>query len=186
VSLDVRLLEKVRELDGGVVQARCPACAEGGRDQGGEHLRVYPDGRFGCCVYPKDREHRKRIFALAGDTSPRSFSVKLARVKVAAPAHSVTAALTSFVRTLRTPVLESRACASGNGDVALHPSKDTDEPVLSVLASLETASSERLPYITDGGTLVIPFNSPAKFHWWKGGQPVAQTSVWAHNHQLKK
>jgi len=55
VSLDVRLLEKVRELASGIVQARCPACAEGGSDRAGEHLRLYPDGRFGCCVHPKDR-----------------------------------------------------------------------------------------------------------------------------------
>src|SRR5437899_1085756 len=65
MSLDVAKLEKVRELAGGIVQARCPACAEGGGDRKGEHLRVYADGRFGCCVHPKDGEHRKRIFALA-------------------------------------------------------------------------------------------------------------------------
>ena len=62
MSLDTAKLEKVRELAGGIVQARCPACAEGGGDRKGEHLRVYPDGRFGCCVHPKDGQHRKRIF----------------------------------------------------------------------------------------------------------------------------
>ncbi len=64
MSLDIAKLEKVRELAGGIVQARCPACAEGGNDRSGEHLRIYPDGRFGCCVHPKDGEHRKRIWAL--------------------------------------------------------------------------------------------------------------------------
>jgi len=108
MSLAVRLLEKVRELAGGIVQARCPACAEGGSDRAGEHLRLYPDGRFGCCVHPKDGEHRRRIFALAGDKSPRSFTVKVASAKPAVePARSVTASLTGLLRTLRTPTSES-------------------------------------------------------------------------------
>lgn len=82
MSLNLNRLEKVREVGNGAIQARCPACAEGGHDRSGEHLRVYPDGRFGCCVYPKDREHRKRIFALAADASPRRIKVKSV-VKVA-------------------------------------------------------------------------------------------------------
>lgn len=107
MSLLLSCLEKVRELGNGVTQARCPACAEGGRDRAGEHLRIYPDGRFGCCVYPKDHEHRKRIFALAGDRAPKTFTVK-ATVKVAAPApQSVKESLFEFARTLRTPVLQS-------------------------------------------------------------------------------
>ncbi len=81
MSLDVRRLEKVRELPDGVVQARCPACAESGGDKKGEHLRVYPDGRFGCCVHPKDREHRRRINALAGDKAPRVIKVRVAAAK---------------------------------------------------------------------------------------------------------
>ena len=72
MSLDVTKLEKVRELAGGIVQARCPACAEGGHDRTGEHLRIYPDGKFGCCVHPKDSDHRKRIWALAGSKLHRS------------------------------------------------------------------------------------------------------------------
>ena len=28
-------------------------------------------------------------------------------------------------------------------------------------------SSEKLPYLTPGGTLVIPFDSPERYHWWK-------------------
>lgn len=33
----------------------------------------------------------------------------------------------------------------------------------------------RLPYLTPGGTLVIPFDSNPKYHWWKGGQSIVQT-----------
>lgn len=199
MSLDVRLLEKARELGNGIVQARCPACAEDGGDRAGEHLRVYPDGRFGCCVHPKDSAHRKRIFALVGDKSPRSFTVKVASAApTAATARSVTASLASFVRTVRTPVSESvstptaptedsrtlrtpfsnpRACVREDEMRDAHDThtcKDNESGVLPVLTSLQTAT-ERLPHFTPGGTLVIPFDSPERFHWWKGGQSVAAT-----------
>ena len=81
MSLDVKRLEMARELGDGIVQARCPACAEGGGDRKGEHLRVYPDGRFGCCVHPKDREHRRRIHSLAADKAPRVIKVRVAAAK---------------------------------------------------------------------------------------------------------
>jgi len=203
MSLDLGKLEKLRELGNGVVQARCPACAGGGRDRAGEHLRVYPDGRFGCAVYPKDREHRKRIFALAGDNTPRQFTVKVAsgRPPVEA-ARSVTESLTGLLRTLRTgvsesvssptsqragdsfprqdlrtlrtPLLMSRAYARGDEGVMCddtHTCKDNEKGVLSVLSP----RSGPMPYFTPGGTLVIPFDSPERFHWWKGGQSVAET-----------
>jgi len=83
MSLNLNKLEKVRELAGGIVQARCPACAEGGNDRTGEHLRIYPDGRFGCCVHPKDGEHRKRIFALVGVHDRREIRVKVASPQTA-------------------------------------------------------------------------------------------------------
>lgn len=66
MGLQIDLLEKPRTISGGRIQARCPACAESGGDTQGEHLVVYPDGRFGCCLHPGDKQHRKRIFALVG------------------------------------------------------------------------------------------------------------------------
>ena len=108
MSLDTAKLEKVRELAGGIVQARCPACAEGGGDRKGEHLRVYPDGRFGCCVHPKDGQHRKRIFALAGDKKPGTFTLRLKTPPALPAARSVKAALaTPSSGTLGTPKTES-------------------------------------------------------------------------------
>jgi hypothetical protein len=80
MSLDLKKLEKVVELADGAKRARCPACAESGQDRKGEHLRIYPDGKFGCCVHAGDRDHRKRIFALAGSRERQAI-----RVKVAAP-----------------------------------------------------------------------------------------------------
>lgn len=188
MSLDLRRLEKLRELANGVMQARCPACAEGGRDRAGEHLRVYPDGRFGCCVYPKDREHRKRIYALAGDKTTRQFTVRLATQKPPVePARSVTESLAGVLRTLRTPVSDSDSSPAGSQDefrtlrtpVSMsrayareddatrhddtHTCKDNEEGVLSVLSP----PAERLPYLTSDGTLVIAFDSPERYHWWK-------------------
>ena len=204
MSLDVVKLEKVRELAGGFVQARCPACAEGGNDRTGEHLRIYPDGRFGCCVHPKDGDHRKRIFALVGVRKPGIFSLRLKSPPAMPATTSVKAGLTAFDRgTLGTGKTESKTGGSGIG-VLLEPEKlefgtlgtgivelrararvdsttanidrqdfheqleDLASPVPSVPTSLPAATTgERLPFLTAGGTLVIPFDSPECYHWWK-------------------
>ncbi len=81
MSLDIRKLEKVVDLGNGVRRARCPACAEGGGDRKGEHLRIYPDGKFGCCVHAGDHVHRQRIFALAGERVRRGIAVKMTVAK---------------------------------------------------------------------------------------------------------
>ena len=69
MSLDVRKLTVSRRLEDGTVVARCPACAAGGQDRSGEHLVVYPDGRFGCVVHPGEAGwlHRKVIFEAVGE-----------------------------------------------------------------------------------------------------------------------
>jgi hypothetical protein len=63
--LDLLRLEKLKG-KGEVFEARCPACAEDGRDRTGNHLFVKSSGEYGCAVNPGDTEHRKRIFELAG------------------------------------------------------------------------------------------------------------------------
>lgn len=65
LSLDLSLLEKVRHIDGKII-ARCPACAEHGDDRTGNHLAIFPSGKFACAATPGDTEHRRRIFAKAG------------------------------------------------------------------------------------------------------------------------
>ena len=67
MSLDINKLENV-ERRGSHIIARCPACAEHGYDNKGEHLSIDEEGRFTCVVYPQDTgiEHRKQIFALVG------------------------------------------------------------------------------------------------------------------------
>jgi hypothetical protein len=211
MSLDVSKLEKARELADGGWQARCPACAEEGGDRKGEHLRIYPDGRFGCCVHPQDREHRRRIFALAGNRKPGSFSVKIYTAPTPTAARSVREALTiahagtfgtgktesesgvpavptfpaGDFGTLGTGHFKSRAYARGELSIGavdvLEKRKESERPVPSVPRSLQTASVpplvavERLPYLAADGTLVIPFDSPSRFHWWNGGQSVTAT-----------
>ena len=205
MSLDVAKLEKVRELAGGLVQARCPACAEGGHDRTGEHLRIYPDGRFGCCVHAKDGAHRKRIFALVGVRKPGTFTLRIKTPPALPAAKSVKAALTAHslgtpqtelengVRDVRVdPIANSRTPRTGiskshaharedsttaiidRGEIGEHL-KDSESAVRGVRTSLQTTTivlppitaGQCLPFLTAGGTLSIPFNSPERYHWWK-------------------
>ena len=73
MSLDVRKLAVSRRLENGTVVGRCPACAAAGQDRKGEHLVVYPDGRFGCVLYPGDGGwlHRKAIWEAVGERKRR-------------------------------------------------------------------------------------------------------------------
>ncbi len=191
MSLDLRKLEKRREVDGGFVQARCPACAEAGNDEAGEHLRIYPDGRYGCCVHPQDREHRKRIFALVGDKAPQSFTVKVAVNSSAAAAKSVTASLIGFVSPTGSTVLKAKTASSKvenplgtPGTAILNPctngredkdSIQTCKDIVTGVPSVLNQKDQRMPYLTPNGTLVIPFDCPARYHWWKDGQAVRAT-----------
>lgn len=65
-SIDISRLEKVRRLPCGDIISRCPACAEAGKDNKCDNLRIFASGAFHCIVHPKDKEHNQRIFALVG------------------------------------------------------------------------------------------------------------------------
>ena len=65
--LDLQRLENVKHPAAGKLTARCPACHEAGGDRRGEHLVCWTEsGKFACAVHPGDREHRRRIWQLAG------------------------------------------------------------------------------------------------------------------------
>src|ERR1017187_10163847 len=146
MSLDVSKLEKVRQLASGMIQAQCPACAEGGGDRKGQHLRIYPDGRFGCCVFPKDGEHRKRIFALVGFHQPKPFTVRIKTPPAMPAARSVKAVLAAFdVGTLGTPTTESE---KGVSDFA-HLSVDSSGTLGTANFKLRTYEREELPTVLD-------------------------------------
>jgi hypothetical protein len=63
--LDINRLEKVRQT-GSKITARCPACAADGGDRKGDHLAIFPSGKYVCVAMQGDAGHRRRIFALAG------------------------------------------------------------------------------------------------------------------------
>jgi hypothetical protein len=82
MSLDIAKLQNVCGR-GKKIIARCPACAESGCDNKGDHLVINADGRFACVVYPGHspdaKAHRKRIFSLCGDRAVKPLDVRRAR-----------------------------------------------------------------------------------------------------------
>lgn len=80
MSLDLEKLENVREREAKTI-ARCPACAVTGHDKRGEHLILYPDGRFGCVANSGDAEHRRVIWKLAGGATDSKIPVRPVRTQ---------------------------------------------------------------------------------------------------------
>jgi hypothetical protein len=196
MSLDRTKLEKVRDLANGGLQARCPACAEAGQDHKGEHLRISSEGKFGCCVFPGDGKHRSRIFALAGEHGPKPIRVRVASAKNAeavqldllgrlgrvfsSPSEGqATEPVTSG--TLGTTTYSLRVREESEKDqIYIRKLIDNREPVPSVPdevrhPTVQQSKTVRLPYLTASGDLVIPFDSPDRYHWWAGGQTIRQT-----------
>ena len=194
MSLDRTKLQKVRDLANGGFQAQCPACAEVGQDRKGEHLRISPEGKFGCCVFPGDRKHRTRIFALAGEHGPKAIRVRVASAKTAEPMQLDL--LGRLGRVFSTPT-EGRVSDSVNlgtlgtptyslrevqKEISISKLVDNRTSVPSVpevevcqqsetgVPSVPKQETAHLPYLTASGDLVIPFDSPERYHWWKGGQ----------------
>ena len=248
MPLEIKKLANRVDLADGTIRTRCPACAELGQDKQGDHLRVYPDGRFGCCVFPRDREHRKRIFALAGEHSRQGIKVHVTPVKTTGavqtgilgrlgrvfptptavvPSSDASDGAAQFgaqcrddpapVRTLRTGIGRPNHDSTGQGVFSIDESRtprtgSADSYVyLEGAASVVGANTSTLkghaggvrgvregagdeglpesaanqgpmPYYTPGGTLVIPFDSPERFHYWKpGGQSLKQTAAEARS-----
>lgn len=69
--LDIEKLNHVLEKSGKIT-AQCPACAEDGHDRNGDHLVIYPSGKFGC-IKIRDSGHRRRIKQLVGAVKARSY-----------------------------------------------------------------------------------------------------------------
>jgi hypothetical protein len=42
-----------------------------------------------------------------------------------------------------------------------------EPPSVGVVVEAPPAPAERLPFLAADGTLVIPFDSPERYHWWK-------------------
>lgn len=55
-----------------------------------------------------------------------------------------------------------------NGQVVKISEKSADQLI-------EVGKIKPMPYITEFGCLIIPYNSPKRYHWWNGGQSVLNT-----------
>lgn len=66
--------------------------------------------------------------------------------------------------------------------------KPTKAPFVGFVSTEERRFSENislpLPFFEADGSLVIPFGSESRYHWWKGGQSVKETieevRAWKH------
>lgn len=112
MRLDRSKLVNVRQRPGKII-ARCPACAERGGDSKGEHLAIFPDGRFACVANPGEggHEHRQRIFALVGINEGGVPLEKLFRVRRPKRGGGILA----INGTVGTGIFNSRA--TGNSDI---------------------------------------------------------------------
>lgn len=70
LRLDFAKLSNLRPRADGSYNARCPACAEQGRDTAGNHVIIFPNGSFACVIFPHSvkgsTKHRATIRQLAG------------------------------------------------------------------------------------------------------------------------
>jgi hypothetical protein len=164
MSLDNSKLERVTPRVDGSYTARCPACGETGGDARGEnHLIVYDSGKFGCCARPKDREHRRRIFQLAGIRKAKSVQARplpLPRVNTPPTPKQADKSLLDS--------LTGRFSDVSDGSVRItRVKRDVECEYVKRLGT--TRPTRPTPYRTPDGTLVIPFDCPDRFHWWKPG-----------------
>lgn len=84
MGLNISSLKNVSNGPSGGIRAGCPACAAKGEDRQEQHLYIYPDGRFGCAKYPKDKSHRSAIAKIVGlrDNSGKSNFIPIRAFKV--------------------------------------------------------------------------------------------------------
>ena len=67
-TIDLDKLENLK-IDSNGWTSACPLCRYEGRDKTGNHLKIYPNGAFGCVVAQKDKNHNAGILKLAGTES---------------------------------------------------------------------------------------------------------------------
>lgn len=152
MPLDINKLENTRRHGDGKVVARCPACAAEGRDETGNHLVVYPDGRFGCAANPQDSTHRKAIFKLCGVASDAPRQPKAIEIRPkSAPRRGAGVVLGRFGRVFQTSfnIVEGSKHTYIKGVSETRPSRPELERPASLsleeaMSLLETAEVPRL------------------------------------------
>jgi len=99
--INLSKLTKMVQKDG-KIEAQCPACAASGADATGNHLVIFPDGKFGCVANPEDKEHNKAILKLVGDRSaPKPANLTIRRQTI--PESSVVMKIGRIGRVKSTP-----------------------------------------------------------------------------------
>lgn len=90
MPLIVDMLEKVKRSAGGTILARCPACSAAGLDKAGDHLKIFPSGKFACVVNPgkEGKAHRQEIFRIVGRKESRPPPPLLWKLKLADPSRT--------------------------------------------------------------------------------------------------
>lgn len=247
-DLDRSKLEHIKDAANGGYHARCPACAEGGHDASGDHLWVRPDGRFGCCVHPQDKEHRRRIWALAGGPvepawfrAPNAGAVCVMRSRQERNLREYDREVDALVTARESELAQTGKICLVNSDdrtamnqeifqfskvrhdssfgrqnlpsdykgvmlervwdgwdvISENLSKVGEEALRTTTGKIlpsevEPRSAKELengvpdvpehpitkkvsegvkwPFLTSAGDLVIPFEAPARYRWWQGGQ----------------
>jgi len=78
-----------------------------------------------------------------------------------------------------------------HGTCTLYPRAYREEPCTNnVKDSAEgvppVPEPEHAPYIAPDDTVVIPFSSPRRYHWWNGGQSLSQTRKEIERHSMER
>ena len=72
-------------------------------------------------------------------------------------------------------VLQDFKVRTGSGIVELMRGQTVKLPEKSAWQLIEKGKVKPLPYLDRNGTLIIPFDSPPKYHWWNRGSSVLST-----------
>jgi len=79
--IDLDKLENLKPDSNGWTAA-CPLCRHEGHDKTGNHLKIYPNGAFGCVLNQKDKAHNAGILQLVGTESDGILTYSSAPVEV--------------------------------------------------------------------------------------------------------
>ncbi len=72
-------------------------------------------------------------------------------------------------------VLKNFKLKTSKGVLGLYEGQILKAQPEKVIKFVESGKLQPLPYITTWETLVIPHNSPSRFHWWNRGQSIKAT-----------
>src|SRR5262249_10247233 len=124
----------------------------------GNHLVVYPNGKFGCTAHPGDKAHRRRIAQLVGDPD-RQIRAWTLRRRGKAPQHPAPTAISiASLARRRVQILKgSDAVASEMSVMVFSDKTDANNPITDCTATHDDPVQKGLP-CTPSETSVTPFS----------------------------